>query len=458
VNGLELCDMLVEVKNLRKPKVPMDRMKGLFTQDENTPLAERLRPRTLDEFAGQPHLVGPGGVLRSLIESKQVRSLVLWGPPGVGKTTLGMIMARTFGSDFVQFSATRSSIKEVQAAMEASKQKFHIQGKRDLIFVDEIHRFNRAQQDAFLPYLEEGSVILVGATTENPSFRLRSALLSRSQVFVLKPLTDEDQRGIIEFALSNERGLGDRDLSIEQNARNFLIQYADGDARKALNGLELAADLCRDGAMTIELIQQALQQKTVRYDQSGEEHYDIISALHKSVRNSDPHATLYWLARMLAGGEDPLYIARRLIRMATEDIGLAAPQALNITVSAWDAFERLGPPEGELALAEAAVYLATAPKSNAVYTAFKRVQADVADTRNDPVPLHLRNAVTGLMKHLDYGKGYQYAHDHEHAVTDMQCLPDNLPDREYYQPTDYGFEQEIKKRLTMWKRARAKSD
>ncbi len=432
--------------------------KGLFSVPEAVPLAERLRPQTLDEFMGQQHLVGANQVLRKLIESKQVRSLILWGPPGIGKTTLGMIIAKNFGSDFVQFSATRSGIKEVQGAMESSKKKFQIQGMRDLIFVDEIHRFNRAQQDAFLPYVEEGSVILIGATTENPSFRLRSALLSRSQVFVLKPLTDQDLKDIFSLALKDEaRGLGKKNLNLETDALNFLVQYADGDARKALNALELAADLCQESSINLALVQQAIQQKTPRYDQSGEEHYDIISALHKSVRNSDPDATLYWLARMLAGGEDPLYIARRLIRMATEDIGLADPQALAVTLTAWQAFERLGSPEGDLALAEAAVYLAMAPKSNAVYAAFGQAKADVEETRNDPVPLHLRNAVTGLMKDLDYGKGYQYAHEHKGALTDMQCLPDNLKDRHYYQPTSYGDEAEIEQRLKRWREQNKRS-
>ena len=433
----------------------MSAMKGLFTDERAVPLAERLRPKVLEEFVGQDHLVGENGVLRKLIASKQVRSLVLWGPPGVGKTTLGMILARTFGADFVHFSATRSTIKEVQAAMEQSKQRFQRQGRRSLLFVDEIHRFNRAQQDAFLPYVEEGSVILVGATTENPSFRLRSALLSRSQVFVLKPLDDAAQARLLAWALEDEeRGLGDRKLALDPAAQAFLIQYADGDARKALNALELAADVCQTGAITLELVQQVLQQKAPRYDQAGEEHYDLISALHKSVRNGDPDASLYWLARMLAGGEDPLFIARRMIRMATEDVGLADANALPLAVAAWDAFERLGIPEGELALAEAVVYLAVAPKSNAIYTAYGQARADVEQTRNDPVPLHLRNAVTGLMKSLDYGKGYQYAHDVEAGVADMQCLPDNLKDRRYYHPTAHGQEAQIQRRLEAWARLR----
>jgi len=430
-------------------------MDSLFESDRPSPLADRMRPRTLNEFAGQPHLVGPDGVLRRLIESKGVRSLILWGPPGVGKTTLGVILAKTFGADFVQFSATRSGMKEVQSAMERSKRKHAASGQRDLVFVDEIHRFNRAQQDAFLPYVEEGSVILVGATTENPSFRLRSALLSRSQVFVLHPLEDDDLERVLEAALQDDkRGLGGRGVQLREEALDFLIQYADGDARKALNALELAADLVKGEAISLAVAQQAAQRKAPRYDQSGEAHYDLISALHKSVRNSDPDAALYWLARMLAGGEDALYLARRLVRMATEDIGLAAPEALGVTVAAWDAFERLGPPEGELALAQAAVYLAVAPKSNAVYVGYGAARADVRTTRNDPVPLHLRNAVTDLMKDLDYGKGYQYAHDAEEGVTDMRCLPENLSDRRYYEPADRGLEHEIKQRLTAWRRLR----
>ena len=433
----------------------MSDMNSLFAEPANVPLAQRLRPRSLDEFQGQAHLVGANRVLRKLIESGQIRSLILWGPPGVGKTTLGVIIARTFGANFVQFSATRSGIKEVQTAMDRSREAFGRQGTRDLIFVDEIHRFNRAQQDVFLPYVEEGSVILIGATTENPSFRLRSALLSRSQVFVLRPLDDEALKAILKQALADEkRGLGGGGLTLGEDAQGFLIQYADGDARKALNALALAADLCEENAITLDLVRQAVQQKTPRYDQSGEAHYDLISALHKSVRNSDPDAALYWLARMLAGGEDPLFLARRLVRMASEDIGMADPQALPMALAAWQAFERLGSPEGELSLAQAAVYLATAPKSNAVYVAFDAAKRDVESSRNDPVPLHLRNAVTGLMKELGYGKGYQYAHDRKEGTAPMQCLPDNLKNKTYYHPSSRGQEAALQQRLQAWRALR----
>jgi putative ATPase len=393
-----------------------------------------------------------------MIERGEVRSLILWGPPGTGKTTLGMIIAKSFGAGFLNFSATRSSIKEIQQAMERSKRNFKTYGTRDLIFVDELHRFNKAQQAAFLPYVEEGSVILIGATTENPSFEVITPLLSRSQVFVLQPLDELSIRSLLHRALADqEPGLGRRTLELSAEAEAFIAQYSDGDARRALNLLELAADLAEQEAITLEAVQQAAQRKFPQYDKAGEEHYNLISALHKSVRNSDPDAALYWLARMLASGEDPLYLARRLVRMATEDIGLADPLALSVTVAAKDAYDFLGSPEGELALAEAVVYLSTAPKSNSIYTAFARAQRDVAKTRNEPVPLHLRNPVTQLMKDLDYGRGYQYAHDFETGVTDMSGLPDSLKDRVYYQPKEAGREIEIRQRLERWRGLRTKS-
>ena len=431
-------------------------MGQLFDQDKKkAPLAERLRPRNLDEFVGQEHIVGFGKPLRKMIESDQVRSLVLWGPPGTGKTTLGHIIAQAFKADFHHFSATRSSIKEIQTVMENSRKKFSSYGTRDLVFVDELHRFNKAQQAAFLPYVEEGSVILIGATTENPSFEIINPLLSRSQVFVLKPLTQPEIKTITQRALTDkERGLGERKMQLSADAEKLIAEVCDGDARRALNLLELSADLSSKDVITLEIVQEAFQRKTPQYDKAGEEHYNTISALHKAVRNSEPDATLYWLARMLAGGDDPLYIARRLIRLAVEDIGLADPQALALAVAAKDAYDFLGSPEGELALAEVAVYLATAPKSNAIYKAFGQAREDVEKTRNEPVPLHIRNAVTRLMKELDYSKGYQYAHDYEEAVTDMNCMPENLSDRVYYHPTGRGFEAEIKKRLERWQMLR----
>lgn len=434
-------------------------MKGLFAPGEKAPLADRMRPRALDEFVGQEHIVGPGKPLRKMIEQDQVRSLVLWGPPGTGKTTLGWIIANTFKADFHHFSATRSSIKEIQAVMERSRRKFKAYRIRDLIFVDELHRFNKAQQAAFLPYVEEGSVILIGATTENPSFEIINPLLSRSQVFVLKPLTVQEIKIILRHALTDgERGLGQRDLELAPEAEDLIAEACDGDARRALNLLELAADLSPEGKITLQTVQEALQRKTPQYDKAGEEHYNLISALHKSVRNSEPDAALYWLARMLEGGEDPLYIARRLIRMATEDIGLADPQALSVAVAAKEAYDFLGSPEGELALAEATVYLATAPKSNSIYKALGEAHEDVERTRNEPVPLHIRNPVTPLMRELGYGRGYKYAHDYEEGLTDMSCMPENLRGRIYYRPTDRGFEATIQKRLERWKELRRRKE
>jgi putative ATPase len=435
-------------------------MSQLFSESpkrHRPPLAERMRPQSLAEFVGQEELVGPGKPLRTMIERHEIRSLVLWGPPGTGKTTLGWIIARACGADFLAFSATRSSMKEIQQAMERSKKKFLSYGARDLIFVDELHRFNRAQQAAFLPYVEEGSIILVGATTENPSFEIIAPLLSRSQVFVLKPLSPEHIKEILRRALADrERGLGARHVKLSSEAEEFIAHSCDGDARRALNLLELAAETTNE-CIDLQIVQEIVQRKLPRYDKSGEEHYNLISALHKSVRNSDPDAALYWLARMLAWGEDPLYIARRLIRMAVEDIGLADPQALSVAVAAKDAYDFLGSPEGELALAEAVVYLATAPKSNSVYNALGEAQHDVETTRNEPVPMHLRNPVTELMREVGYGEGYQYAHSLPEGVAPMECLPEGLRGRRYYRPKDAGYEREIKRRLERWQALRTRS-
>ena len=421
------------------------------------PLAERMRPQSLEEFVGQEDLVGPGKPLRKMIEQDEIRSLILWGPPGTGKTTLGWIIARSCGADFVAFSATRSSIKEIQGAMERSKRKFLSYRTRDLIFVDELHRFNKAQQAAFLPYVEEGSIILIGATTENPSFEIIAPLLSRSQVFVLQPLSPEHIKILLRRAIADrERGLGARPLKLTPDAEEFIAQYCDGDARRALNLLELAAETTHE-LIDLKTVQDVAQRKLPLYDKSGEEHYNVISALHKSVRNSDPDGALYWLARMLAGGEDPLYIARRLIRMALEDVGMADPNALAVAVAAKDAYDFLGSPEGELALAEAVVYLATAPKSNSVYTAFGAAQRDVAETRNEPVPMHLRNPVTELMRDVGYGRGYQYAHSLPEGIAPMECLPQSLQGKSYYHPGDAGYEREILKRLEHWREVKARA-
>ena len=427
-------------------------MDSLFAESgERAPLAERLRPRTLDQFVGQSHLVGEGKPLRVMLEHRQVRSLVFWGPPGTGKTTLGQIIARVYGASFRQFSAVRASIKAIQKAMDTSHESFRSQGARDLIFVDEIHRYNKAQQAVFLPYVEEGSVILIGATTENPSFEIINPLLSRSSVFTLNRLDSDDIRQILEQALSDaDRGLGGVGVTLTDEAAAFIARASDGDARRALNLLELSVDLVDDGTIDASNVQEAFQRKTLQYDKSGEEHYNQISALHKAVRNSEPDAALYWLARMLAAGEDPLYLARRLVRMATEDIGLADPQALTMAMSAKDAYDFLGSPEGELALAEVTVYLATAPKSNAIYVAFGQVRQDVEQTRQDPVPLHIRNAVSSLMKDVGYGEGYQYAHAYDEGVTPMSSLPESLHDRQYYRPTERGYEADVRQRLARW--------
>ena len=429
--------------------------------DRTRPLADRMRPRTLDEFVGQEHLVGPGKPLRIQIERDDTGSIIFWGPPGVGKTTLAKVIAHMTRAEFVQFSAVLTGIKEIKQVM-ADAEKARQFGTRTIVFIDEIHRFNKAQQDAFLPYVETGSIRLIGATTENPSFEIIAALLSRSRVYVLNPLSEEQIVTLLRRALSDkERGLGEMKLSVPDSVLAKIAAYSSGDARSAYNVLEVAAGLAAQksgksaGAeINDDIVQDALQKRVLRYDKAGEEHYNLISALHKSVRNSDPDASLYWLGRMLEAGEDPLYIARRVVRMAVEDIGLADPQALGITVAARDAVDFLGMPEGNLALAQAVVYLAVAPKSNALYEAYGAVQEDVERTVAEPVPLHLRNAPTGLMKGLGYGRGYQYAHSLESKVADMQCLPDNLKERVYYHPTEEGIERRIKERLEEIKRKR----
>jgi len=406
----------------------------------DAPLADRLRPQTLDEVLGQGHLLDPGKPLRTAIERDQVPSMILWGPPGVGKTTLARIIAKMTKSTFVPFSAVLSGIKEIKEIMAAAERARRT-GRRTIVFVDEIHRFNKAQQDAFLPHVERGNIVLIGATTENPSFEVISALLSRTRVFVLKALSDEDVTTVVRRAVAREN------FNVDQDSIRLIAMLANGDARTALNILDLAVQGTPPGQqITKSTIEQA-SQKTLLYDKTGEEHYNIISALHKSLRNSDVDASLYWLARMLEAGEDPLYIARRLVRFASEDIGLADPRALRIALDAKDAFNFIGLPEGKLALAQCVIYLAAAPKSNSVYTAYDAVVSDVENTRNDPVPLHIRNAPTGLMKQLGYGKGYQYAHDLEDKVADMDCLPESLKGRKYYHAQETGEEAEIQRRL-----------
>ncbi|MHB1935652.1 MAG: replication-associated recombination protein A [Acidobacteriaceae bacterium] len=414
------------------------------------PLAERMRPRTLDEFVGQEHLLAPGKALRLQLETDDTTSMILWGPPGVGKTTLAKIVAHTTQATFIEFSAVVSGIKEIKQVMAEADQAASA-GMRTILFIDEIHRFNRSQQDAFLPYVERGAIRLIGATTENPSFELNAALLSRCRVYVLEALSDEQIVALLRRALGDkERGLGGFGITSQEDALNVIAGYSNGDVRRAYNVLEAATRLAASAGQSNldgQLIADAVQQKTLLYDKSGEEHYNLISALHKSIRNSDPDAALYWLARMLRSGEDPMYLARRLVRMASEDIGLAAPEALNLTLSARDSMDFLGSPEGDLALAQAAVYLALAPKSNALYIAYGAVTRDVEQTRAEPVPLHLRNAPTRLMESLDYGKGYRYAHDEEGAVSDMDCLPPGLIGRKYYQPTDRGREKMLQQRM-----------
>jgi len=433
--------------------------------DAGRPLAARMRPRQLDEFVGQEHLLAPGKALRLQIERDDPGSLIFWGPPGTGKTTLAQIIAHRTQAEFIQFSAVLSGIKEIKQVM-ADAEKARQYGTRTILFVDEIHRFNKAQQDAFLPHVEKGNIRLIGATTENPSFEIISALLSRCRVYVLRPLTEEQIVVLLKRALADRaRGLGGLELRVQHALLGRIAAYSSGDARAAYNVLEVAAAAAVEHAakgqapeITEAILQDAMQRKLLLYDKQGEEHYNLISALHKSVRNSDPDAALYWLARMLESGEDPMYIARRVARMAVEDIGLADPQALGVCVAARDAFDFIGLPEGNLALAQAVVYLALAPKSNALYEAYGAVQQDVEHTVAEPVPLHLRNAPTALMKALGYGQGYQYAHELEAKVADMQCLPDNLRGRRYYHPTAEGKERELRARMEELRKKRPQAN
>ncbi len=408
--------------------------------DDQRPLAERMRPSTLEEFVGQQHILGPGKPLRAQIDRDQLSSIILWGPPGVGKTTLARIIARLTHCDFVPFSAVLSGIKEIKAVMADAERNRRV-GRRTLIFIDEIHRFNKAQQDAFLPYVERGDIILIGATTENPSFEVISALLSRTKVYMLKPLSEDEIAGLLQRALPLVKVKAAEDL-----LRQIAV-YSNGDARTAYNVLELAAAAANDGQLTNQAIEDTLQRKTLLYDKAGEEHFNLISALHKSVRSSDVDAALYWLGRMLEAGEDRLYIARRLVRMAIEDIGLADPRALEQAIAAQQAVHFLGIPEGDLALAQVAIYLSIAPKSDASYRALGRVMEAVESRRAEPVPFHLRNAPTGAMKQWGYGAGYQHAHKFEDALPDMECLPESLAGTRFYEPTNRGFEQRIAERL-----------
>lgn len=420
-------------------------------ETRHVPLAERMRPQTFDRFYGQEHLLGPGKILTELIDSGQLVSIIFWGPPGSGKTTLGIMLAKHFGLNCLFFSAVLSGIKEIKEVMAQAEQQKKMYGQPLIIFIDEIHRFNKAQQSAFLPYVERGDVILFGSTTENPSFEVIAPLLSRTRVLVLTPLDKDALRKIIHDALTDEiNGLGQLHLSISDEAVELLYDQSNGDARRALNALEIAASLTRSQEITVKEVEEALQKRTLVYDKSGEEHYNLISALHKSLRNSDVDASLYWLARMLYAGEDPLYIARRLIRFASEDIGLADPQALALALQAKEAYDFLGSPEGELALAEAVVYLASAPKSNRVYAAFGQAMKEVEESPFEPVPLHIRNAVTPLMKELGYGEDYEYAHDSPLSTTDMETFPERLKGKKYYHPGHLGFEKEIKKRIDWW--------
>lgn len=432
---------------------------SLFENNLSQPLAARLRPKTLEEYVGQAHLLGKGKVLRRLIESDQISSMIFWGPPGVGKTTLARIIANTTKAAFIDFSAVTSGIKEIRSVMQKAEENRRY-GEKTIVFVDEIHRFNKAQQDAFLPFVEKGSIILIGATTENPSFEVNSALLSRCKVFVLQELKTAELVQLLKRALADEKGFGTQKINIEEELLEMIAVFANGDARTALSTLEMAVlngEMDTGGTTTVtrETLEQCTSKKSLLYDKTGEEHYNLISALHKSMRNSDPDAAVYWLARMLEAGEDPLYIARRVTRFASEDIGLADPKALEIAVAAYHACHFIGMPECSVHLTQAVVYMSVAPKSNALYMAYEHAKRDAAKMLAEPVPLVIRNAPTKLMQELNYGKGYQYAHNTEEKLTNMQCLPDSLVGTEYYKPTTQGLEARVKARLDeikRWKR------